>query len=89
MTLCSHTGMKVIFLRPFVPPIVRNVSRYWRNKLIDWLPIPALREVREISYVLDRSARKIFMDKKAEMESGVDNSDGGQRRDLMTIMREL
>ncbi|RPD61378.1 cytochrome P450 [Lentinus tigrinus ALCF2SS1-6] len=81
----AHTGLKVFFLRPLVPMAMRNLSRYWRNKLVDWLPFPALRELREISYVLDSSARKVFLERKAAMQDEVD-SDIGSRRDLMTIM---
>ncbi len=67
---------------------MRNLSPYWRNKLVDWLPFPALRELRDISYVLDRSARKVFLERKAAMQDELD-SDVGDKRDLMTIMREL
>ena len=48
----SPVGMKLRFVRPFVPVFVRNLSRYWRNKLVDSLPVPGLREMREISYEL-------------------------------------
>ncbi|TFK83083.1 cytochrome P450 [Polyporus arcularius HHB13444] len=81
----AHTGLKVFFLRPLVPMAMRNLSPYWRNKLVDWLPFPALRELREISYVLDRSARKVFLERKAAMQDELD-SDVGEKRDLMTIM---
>ena len=70
---------------------MRSLSRYWQNKLIDWLPFPALREMRNISHVLHRSARKIIVEKKADlMKRGVDHSEIArkQRKDLMTIMRE-
>ncbi|KAH9899237.1 cytochrome P450 [Cubamyces lactineus] len=80
----QHVALKVFFLRPFVPWAVRNLSPYWGNKLIDWLPFPALRELREISYVLQRSARDIFLAKKAEVEEV--GAEEGSSTDLMSIM---
>ena len=57
--------------------------------MIDLLPFPALREIREISYILDRSARQIFLEKKGAMERGETGSEEyGRTRDLMSIMRE-
>lgn len=74
----------MLLLRPFVPWAVRNLSLYWRNKLLDWLPFPALRELREMSHTMHRSASEIYLKKKAEVEfSGVDD---GPARDLMSIM---
>ena len=71
--------------------VVRNLSPYWRNKLVDWLPFPALRELRDISNILERAAKEIIQTKKAEMERAGENSSDShsQRRDLMTIMRAL
>lgn len=63
--------------------IVRNFSRYWRNKMVDWAPFPALREVRDISYLLHASAKRIIKEKKHELEQGI-----GSKRDLMNIMRK-
>ncbi|RPD61381.1 cytochrome P450 [Lentinus tigrinus ALCF2SS1-6] len=80
----NHTALKIYYLRPFVPFVMRNFSRYWRNKLVDWLPIPPLRELREISYLLDKSARSIIRQKKLEID-GHDDFDG-VRKDLMTVM---
>lgn len=74
------------YLRPLVPMVMRNLSRYWGNKLVDWLPFPALRELREISYVLDNSARRVILERKAAMQDELDHDVG--KGDLMTIMRE-
>lgn len=63
---------------------MRNLSLFWRNKLLDWLPFPALRELREIANVMHHSASEIYLKKKAEVElNGVGN---GPARDLMSIM---
>ena len=60
---------------------------YWRNKMVDWLPIPALRELRELSWILNRCARNLFREKKDELENGTSVVDEeGPRRNLMTIM---
>lgn len=80
----SHTALGIIYLRPFVPFVMRNLSRYWRNKIVDWLPIAGLRALREISYVLDKSARSIILRKKEEMVQ--DDAIGVTRDDLMSVM---
>ncbi|KAI0716728.1 cytochrome P450 [Earliella scabrosa] len=82
----NPAAFKVLLLRPFVPMVVRNLSPYWRNKLVDWLPFPALRELRDISNILERAAKEIIQTKKAEMERGGESASDSQRRDLMTIM---
>ena len=64
----SRTALKVLVLRPFIPMAVRNFSLYWRNKMVDWLPWAALREMRELSRTLDRCARNVFHEKKEELE---------------------
>ncbi|TBU25891.1 hypothetical protein BD311DRAFT_763518 [Dichomitus squalens] len=74
--------MRLRSLRPFIPVIVRNLSRFWRNKLVDWLPVPALRDMRDISYVSHcASARRTIEEKKVEMEHG-----DGSEKHLMNIM---
>ncbi|KAI0654410.1 cytochrome P450 [Cubamyces menziesii] len=80
----QHVALKVFFLRPFLPWAVRNLSPYWGNKLVDWLPFPALRELREISNVLQCSAREIFLAKKAEVEAM--GADEESSTDLMSFM---
>ncbi|TBU25938.1 cytochrome P450 [Dichomitus squalens] len=84
----SRAALKVLVLRPFIPMAVRNFSLYWRNKMVDWLPWPALREMRELSRTLDRCARNVFHEKKDELENGITNDYDGPRRSLMTIMLE-
>ena len=79
----SPVGMKLRFVRPFVPVFVRNFSRYWRNKLVDWLPVPGLREMREISYSLHRIAARMIKEKKDELERN-----GASKKNLMDLMRE-
>lgn len=54
--------------------------------MVDWLPFPGLRKLRDISFVLNRSARQIYQEKKAELEEVSD--DISVRKDLMTIMSE-
>ncbi len=83
----SPLALKVLFLRPFVPMVIRNFSPYWRNKLVDWLPFRGLKELREISNILDRSARNIIAEKQADLAQEAGKPTGKLRRDLMTIMR--
>lgn len=83
----SRTALRALVIRPFIPMIVRNFSLYWRNKMVDWSPISALRELRELSHVLDRCALNVFNEKKDEMENGTSEyDDEGPRRNLMAIM---
>ena len=93
----SPAALKLIFLRPLVPFVVRNISLYWRNKLMDWLPIKALRDLRRIVQVMDKASNAIFSEKKAELEEGSTTvgackSEGNlgdhmKGKDIMTILR--
>jgi hypothetical protein len=83
-------------LRPFVPFIARHFSLYWRNKLVDWFPINALRDLRRIVHVMDEASNTIFSEKKAELEetsatvgTGTTKNSGDQTRgkDMMTMLR--
>ncbi|KAI0296492.1 cytochrome P450 [Multifurca ochricompacta] len=91
--------LKLLFLRPFVPLIVRNLSVYWRNKLVDWSPVQPLRDLRRIVEIMDEASRKIFFEKKAELENPttevIDNEaiknegnlgDRMKGKDIMTIL---
>ena len=51
--------------------------------MVDWLPIPALREMREISYLLHTYARRMIKEKKDEMKRDDDSI-----RHLMSVMRK-
>ncbi|KAJ3008201.1 hypothetical protein NUW54_g3246 [Trametes sanguinea] len=81
----QHVAIRALLLRPFVPWAVRNLPLYWRNKLVDWSPFPALRELREMSRLMDTSAREMFLLKKAEVEHVGDGHEGSTN-DLMSIM---
>ncbi|KAI9461564.1 cytochrome P450 [Lactarius psammicola] len=94
----APAALKLIFLRPLVPFIVRNIPLYWRNKLVDWLPIKALRDLRRIVQVMDEASKAILSEKKAELEEGsmtvgkwTTKSDGNlgnymKGKDIMTIL---
>ncbi|KAI0355985.1 cytochrome P450 [Trametes cingulata] len=85
--LCGlqHVGLRIFFLRPLVPWVVRNVPLFWRNKLVDYLPLPALRELREMSHIMRRSAMEILRRKKEEVkQTGTTAADTAG--DLMSIM---
>lgn len=81
-------------IRPFIPFIVRNVSLYWRNKMMDWAPLEALRDLRRVVQVMDTTSRRIFADKKAIMEGRADPEGPASWRsrmngkDIMSIMCE-
>ncbi|KAI0642751.1 cytochrome P450 [Trametes meyenii] len=87
--LCNvqHIALKVLFLRPFVPWAVRTLSVGWRNKLVDWLPFSALRELRDIAHVMHRSASHILHTKRVEAANGIHINGGPDAgTDLMNIM---
>ena len=54
--------------------------------MIDWLPIAALKEIREMSYVMEKHSHQILTEKRAAMEQGLADPIRGDRKDLMTIM---
>lgn len=95
----SPATLNLIILRPFVPFIARYFSLYWRNKLVDWFPISALRDLRHIVHVMDEASNTIFSEKKAEMEkgtatigtgttkSGGNSGDHTKGKDMMTMLR--
>ncbi|KAH9003045.1 cytochrome P450 [Lactarius hatsudake] len=87
-SLASPTALKLILLRPFVPFIVRNMSLYWRNKLVDWLPIKALRDLRRIVRVMDGASNAILFEEEGGAGGGEGNlGDHMKRKDIMTILR--
>ncbi|KAH7930153.1 cytochrome P450 [Leucogyrophana mollusca] len=93
MRVLAPTTLRLVFLRPFVPFVMRHLSLYWRNKLMDWLPIDALKEIRRLVNIMDSASRRIFEEKKAAMAAGditEDNPNSLRARmkgkDIMSIM---
>ena len=78
---------------------MRNLSRYWRQKIADWLtiswlPLKIMRDVRElrrIVEVMDSASRSIFEEKKAALDlpslSPPQPSVETRGKDIMSIMR--
>lgn len=90
--------MRLVFVRPFVPFVVRNFSLYWRNKMVDWLPVKPLKDLRRIVDIMDRTSRRIFEQKKAgtplayavpDSTKSEEGDLGGRMKgkDIMSIMR--
>ncbi|KAG1744162.1 cytochrome P450 [Suillus paluster] len=67
-TLAPST-LRLIFLRPFIPMIVRRFSLYWRNKMMDWMPSDALKNLRHVVNVMDTASKNIFAEKKVTLEN--------------------
>ncbi|OJA12274.1 hypothetical protein AZE42_08148 [Rhizopogon vesiculosus] len=85
----APSSLRLIFLRPFIPMIVRRFSLYWRNKMMDSAPSDALRNIRHVVNVMDTSSKNIFAEKKAALEN--DDSAGNtvntmKGKDIMSIM---
>lgn len=92
LLLHSPSSLRLIMIRPLIPFIVRNFSLYWRNKIMDWVPLEALRDLRGVVQVMDTTSKKIFAEKKAIME-GRTEPDGAESlrsrvkgKDIMSIM---
>ncbi|EIM82072.1 cytochrome P450, partial [Stereum hirsutum FP-91666 SS1] len=95
----TPAALRLVFLRPFIPFIVRKFSLYWRNKMVAWIPVKPLKDLKRIVEVMDRSSRAIFEQKKASVGDHADDitvypatikdSAFGKRtkgRDIMSIM---
>ncbi|KAG2368095.1 cytochrome P450 [Suillus spraguei] len=73
---------KRMYLRPIVPIVMRNLSSYWINKLVDLLTTPWIhteftedaREFRRIVELMDRGSKKAFAEKKAALETPATSS---------------
>lgn len=82
-------------IRPFIPFVVRNFSSYWRNKIMDWAPLDALRDLRRVVQIMDATSKTIFAEKKAIAEGRAEPDGPGSLRsrmkgkDIMSIMCEL
>ncbi|KAF8522334.1 cytochrome P450 [Gautieria morchelliformis] len=61
------TTLRLILFRPFIPVVVRNFSLYWRNKIMDWAPVPALRELRRIVGIMDSASKQILSETKNQI----------------------
>ena len=81
-----------------MPFVIRIIPLYWRIKLIDWLPIKPLKEMRRIVEVMDKTSRRIYSAKLATLEfpdgAGLKNGEGdlGPRangKDIMTTLRMI
>ncbi|KAF7969084.1 hypothetical protein HWV62_28328 [Athelia sp. TMB] len=83
----TPTVLKLVWLRPLIPFVIRNFSLFWRNKLVDWLPITPLKEMRSITDVMYRTSRRIFEEKKAELGPVLEHEKGSRGKDIMSIMR--
>lgn len=93
--LDSPLALRLLMIRPFVPFIVQNLSLYWRNNIMDWAPLQALRDLRRVVQVMDATSKTIFAEKNAIMEGRAEPERSGSLRsrmkgkDIMSIMREL
>ncbi|KAF8523309.1 cytochrome P450, partial [Hysterangium stoloniferum] len=64
------TTLPLILFRPFIPAVVQNFSLYWRNKIINWAPILALRDVRKIVEIMDKASKYILTEKRTDLVRG-------------------
>ncbi|KAF8514432.1 cytochrome P450 [Hysterangium stoloniferum] len=85
------TTLRLILFRPFIPAVVRNFSLYWRNKIIDWAPIPALRDLQKIVEIMDKASKDILTEKRADLVRGKKTGlfrAGTKGKDIMSVMLE-
>ncbi|OJA08679.1 hypothetical protein AZE42_01173 [Rhizopogon vesiculosus] len=91
---------KTMFFRSLVPIVMRNLSLYWRKKILDWITLSwlptetmkNLRELRRIVEVMDSASRTIFEEKKVALNQPFptpsQSSWETRGRDIMSIMLE-
>jgi hypothetical protein len=90
----SPSTLRLLMVRPLIPFVVRNFSTYWCNKMIDWAPLEALRDLRRVVQVMDATSKNIFAEKKATMVGRAAPEGLGSLRsrikgkDIMSIMCE-
>ncbi|KAF9223682.1 cytochrome P450 [Gyrodon lividus] len=90
--MLAPSTLRLLMLRPFIPPVVRNFSLYWRNKIMDWAPIEALKNLRHVIKVMDSTSKKLFAEKKATLEGRSEPDGPGslaarmKGKDIMSIM---
>ncbi|TFK53929.1 cytochrome P450 [Heliocybe sulcata] len=66
----APSGLRLIFVRPFVPLFLRTItSPSLRNKFAERFPLKAFQDLRGVVDVLDKGTRRIFKEKKARMMS--------------------
>ncbi|KAG9315222.1 cytochrome P450 [Chiua virens] len=88
----APSTLRLLMIRPFIPFIVRNIPLYWRNKILDWAPLGALRDLRHVVQIMDTTSKKIFAEKKAIMQGHSEPVRAGGLRsgmkgkDIMSIM---
>ncbi|KAG6373384.1 cytochrome P450 [Boletus reticuloceps] len=87
--------LRLLMVRPLIPFVVRNFSLYWRNRIMDWAPLEALRGLRRVVQVMDATSKRVFAEKKVIMEGRAEPEGPGNLRsrmkgkDIMSIMCEL
>ncbi|KAH0833223.1 cytochrome P450 [Lanmaoa asiatica] len=88
----APSTLRLLMIRPLIPFVVRNFSLYWRNKMMDWAPLEALRDIRRVVQVMDETSKRVFAEKKAIMEGRAEPEGPGSLRsrmkgkDIMSIM---
>lgn len=84
-------GFGLLLLRRSLPYIVKIGPAWFRRKLIDISPIKALRDVRNIIDVMDKTSKDIYDKKKQALAQG----DGavlnqvGRGKDIMSLLCSL
>ncbi|KAG1802771.1 cytochrome P450 [Suillus plorans] len=70
---------KLLYFRPIVPMVMRNLSSYWIGKLVNlvtapWIPTDKMKDVREMRRIIelmDSGSKKAFAGKKAALEAAL------------------
>ncbi|KAI0072184.1 cytochrome P450 [Panus rudis PR-1116 ss-1] len=71
-----------------LPHIRRMTSPAFQRKMIDYIPIPDLKKVRDIVDVLERRSKEIYEAKKAALKAGdaAVSQQIGEGKDIMSIL---
>ena len=94
--LLSPTAFGLVLVRPLVPFAIRTIPLSWRIKMIEWLPIKSLKEMRRIVGIMDKTSRTIYSAKLTNLKypgsGGFTYGEGNlgfrnNGKDIMSILR--
>ena len=63
----------------------------FRAAMIDWLPVPELKRLRNVVVKMDSEAKNIYAIKKGSLKAGEESvlRQVGEGKDIMSILREF
>ncbi|TFK53961.1 cytochrome P450 [Heliocybe sulcata] len=75
--------LRLLFLRPLIPSVVRHFSPSLRCKLSEWLPMEAFQNVKRLVDIMHRCSLRISAEKRSMLS---EIRDGAEGSDIMSIL---